>query len=299
MAEFTISTFSYQPEIRHNLMEGIHCLQKQGINVELSEKTKGKFLFLTCLLVNKNYDQYQEQERVLRYQMATKLADLVLTRITYHTLKRILKSKYQHLTEIDNKRILQKADNYLKTLNRDEILDRNRGRQKELIEIIYAYLTHHDLFCLEGFFRFRLKDYFQDLEESVDTAVDSYIVEQDYHEFIKLLRYFLDLQEPRMEEVHVIVKENCDFLILDEEKKILTRENLQRLMFGLSHDLGYDDLLLSALITIAPKRVILHAFAKPELVDTIINVFQERIVFCHGCCLCLGNYQPSENKFLH
>ena len=57
-------------------------------------------------------------------------------------------------------------------------------------------------------------------------------------------------------------------------------------MADFNQDIDYDDLLLSALITISPRKLILHLSAKTEIVDTIMKVFQDRVILCKGCTLC-------------
>lgn len=46
MSEITISTLNVDPEIRNNLLKEVDFLQREGINVQLTEVNNGKFLFL-------------------------------------------------------------------------------------------------------------------------------------------------------------------------------------------------------------------------------------------------------------
>jgi hypothetical protein len=48
---------------------------------------------------------------------------------------------------------------------------------------------------LDGFLSFRLKEYRGRLAEVVDKAVDEYMMDMEYKEFIRVLRYFVDVQE--------------------------------------------------------------------------------------------------------
>ena len=63
-------------------------------------------------------------------------------------------------------------------------------------------------------------------------------------------------------------------------------------MAELNQDVEYDDLLLSALITISPRRIILHVISPIEIVETIVNVFRERVRICEGCDLCRSLRKP-------
>lgn len=54
-------------------------------------------------------------------------------------------------------------------------------------------------------------------------------------------------------------------------------------------DINYEDLLISALITIAPRNVMLHMAGIPQehgVVQTIQHVFEGRVMTCDGCEIC-------------
>lgn len=64
---------------------------------------------------------------------------------------------------------------------------------------------------LEGFVRFRLKDIIDEIEMAIEMSVDDFIIQKEYNEFIDLLRYFVELQEPRIDLVNVIKKRTVPF----------------------------------------------------------------------------------------
>ncbi len=108
---------------------------------------------------------------------------------------------------------------------------------------------------LEGFVNFRLKEYIKDLEEIVDKAVDDFLMEREYREFIRLLRYFVDIQEPKFNTIHVIAGYDDKYILLNEEKREITNECIQEFMNDISNEeINYDDLLVSSLITMAPGK---------------------------------------------
>ena len=67
---------------------------------------------------------------------------------------------------------------------------------------------------MEGFIRFRLKDYIEELKYIIDGSVDELLIDREYNEFIKLLRYFVEIQEPKVEEVHVLLEGTKNILFL-------------------------------------------------------------------------------------
>ncbi len=71
-------------------------------------------------------------------------------------------------------------------------------RRNVIVRKLMDYFENTDSLILDGFVNFRLKDYMKDLEEIVDKAVDDFLMEREYKEFIRLLRYFVDIQEPKI-----------------------------------------------------------------------------------------------------
>jgi len=143
------------------------------------------------------------------------------------------------------------------------------------------------LINLEGFVRFRAKYYWQFLCETVDAAVDAYLIDREYQEFIKLLRYFVELQEPKIEMVNVIIDKPNKFEILDYQGKTIETNYLEGIILEIGHnELDFEDLLISALITIAPARIVLHACPNHHIQQTILSIFGSRVHTCSGCIIC-------------
>jgi putative sporulation protein YtxC len=162
------------------------------------------------------------------------------------------------------------------------------------------YFENSDNIILDGFVNFRLKDYVRDLEEIVDRAVDDFLMEREYREFIRLLRYFVDIQDPKFDTIHVIVGYDSKYTLLDDSRKEITNDCIQEFVNEISEgEINYDDLLVSSLITLAPKRIVIHytgQFKNKELLETIKNVFLGKVIICNGCEICLINAVKSENK---
>jgi putative sporulation protein YtxC len=288
MSGITISTLNLANDVKESLLQEINFLNREGVHVEFTEKNTDKFYFLD---VNVNEDDLHvktAQEKILRYYLANIITDLLMNNISKEFIQRVTRNKYRFLSPAESKVVLQNAYTYLNNLHENGDIGKTLYRHNQILSEVNQYLDINSNLFLEGFFRFRLKEYFSELEKSVELSMDNFLVEQEYHEFIRLLQYFVEVQEPRIDEVHVLIKDKQHFYMLDEEKQPINQEQLQGILTDLNQDTDYDDLLLSALITISPRKLILHLSAKTEIVDTIINVFQERVVFCKGCPLCSG-----------
>jgi len=297
MSVLTISTYNYQPEVRENLFNEINFLCREGIKVKLEEKSAGKFIFLDCSIAEiENEEQKHSHEKILRYYLANIITDYLMNQLTKVFINKILKSRYRCFDEAELHKIMDNAFYFLHNLQEESETGENILRHNRVFNEVSRYLANNTLLYLEGFFRFRLKDYFQELVESTEKAVDGYLVEQEYQEFIQLLRYFVEIQQPKLDEVHVLIQSKDEVYFLDEVSQPIRPEQIHGERLGLDEEIEYDDWLLSALITIAPRRIILHLAAESEMAKTIISVFTDRIEICKGCALCGKNFNPSISK---
>jgi len=144
--------------------------------------------------------------------------------------------------------------------------------------------------------------YMNELNETVGRALEIFVAEKEYNEFIKLLRYFVEIQECKIDTVHLLQSGDGRYLLYDDKKNSISSEYFDELRSEILDDtINYDDLLISTLITISPNRILIHdieEFKNKELVQTISNVFAERITLCSSCDLCGSLQESSEtNKY--
>ena len=44
----------------------------------------------------------------------------------------------------------------------------------------------------------------REIEQIIDKVIEMYTVEKEYGEFVKLLKYFVDMQESKIDEINII-----------------------------------------------------------------------------------------------
>jgi len=286
MTTFTLSTLDHVSTTRDSLLQELNYLNREGLKVKITEDATGKFRFLNCTLVEADQGLRSTHEKILRYYLSNIITDLLMNDITKEVILKILKHKYQFLAKEEQKSVLQQAYSALNNVSEDEKYEKTLGRHQQILTQVQDYLNTSSSLFLEGFLRFRLKNYFHEVEESVENAVDNYLVEQEYHEFVKLLRYFVEIQEPRIDQVNVLFKDKETFYLMDENYRPIDQSQLEKVLLEISRDVEYDDLLLSALITISPREIVLHVINEVEVIETIVNVFRERVTICRGCEIC-------------
>jgi len=172
----------------------------------------------------------------------------------------------------------------------DEAVIYYMNRKNNIVEKITECLEENKEINIDGIVTFRMKEFKEDIDSIVEKVIEKYMVEKEYNEFIKLLKYFVDVQESKLEEVHIMIDNNGDYIVKDE----FGNDVLNNLMDELyetkyTTTVSSEDLIISGLITTSPKKVIIHSVhncKNKELMDTIKNVFEERVEYCNDCKQC-------------
>lgn len=245
------------------------------------EKKTGRHGFLELTLVPPSADKDpQLYEECLSELVSHSLMGLVSRNILEH----VARTEYPFATKEEIASVVSSSRHILKT-------EAETTHREKIHSLVVDFLKDHRYINLEGFLRFRLKEYFTHLRETAEQALESFLAEKEYKEFIRLLRYFVENQEPKVIEVHVVIYTQDLFRLLDEDGKPLEPEYLRGILGDLSdNELNYEDLLLSALITLSPKRLIIHQAGTVDIAKTIEEVFRERVIHCNGCELCLKSF---------
>ena len=111
-----------------------------------------------------------------------------------------------------------------------------------------------------------------------------------FRSFIKLLKYFVDIQESKVKEVNILIEKDGNYYLRDEEGNNL----VESMMIELP-DVKFDsienqeELIISIMISSAPKKVIIHCVQhckNKELIETISKVFTDKVQYCDDCNEC-------------
>jgi putative sporulation protein YtxC len=226
--------------------------------------------------------------------ISTALADYIISEHEGRLIDKIINSNYCYFNSIERKELFFLTKNIIKNPSNSLINSIYPFRRKNLIvKKLHDYFEYSNSIILDGFINFRLKDYLNDLEEIVDKAVDDFLMEREYKEFIRLLKYFVDIQIPKFELINIFTDYDGKYLLLDMKNVEIPNEYMQESLEDISDgELNNDDMLVSSLITLAPKKIIIHEierFNNKELIETIKNVFSGRFFICEDCNMCKIN----------
>ncbi|AHF05761.1 putative sporulation protein YtxC [Desulfitobacterium metallireducens] len=283
-----LGTQHYHESICQRLRE---LRDDEELPVVIYEYQQGKRWLIDCnfQLPSQKYEGEQDTlKRIHSYYLANALAETILYQWEKDYVRYLLKKKYK-LKREEVEQVLAKVLEYLsKTLLEQKSYAVNR--KTTLVNQIMICLDNQPLFDIEGFLRFRAEDYKEQVQKAVSHVVDEYILEREYIEFIELLKHFVDSQVPRMHTLHVGITSSGKFHLYNEEGKTVTNEYIEDLSFGSSvNEYSYEDMLVSALIAVAPRQIVLHIRYEgfKDTLNTIVQVFEGRVSYCNdGCFIC-------------
>lgn len=196
--------------------------------------------------------------------------------------------KQDEIIEVEEEIIKVFLEN--KSLNFDNLIY-CLNKINSIIEKIKNCLEENSEININGFIRFRMKELREDIENIIDKVIENYMVEKEYKEFIKLLKYFVEIQESKIEEVNIVIGEDGNYSIIDRDKNDIFNEFMKELIeYKADSDVKMEDIIISGLITNSPKKVIIHGknnCTNKEFMDTIESVFENKVSFCNGCILCV------------
>ena len=212
------------------------------------------------------------------------LADCILLFYEPVLLRKLLNFHYFYFDELEKKMIEKNFYEYVIFEDNNSL----RYRKEEIIYSISKYIYENKAMILDGFVTFRLSKYIKMLEEVLDYAVQQYVIEKEYDEFINLLKLYVDSKSPKTSLVHLIYS-NGESILLNEHKKII---NLDDSIFDATYlsDISFssNDYALNALLTLLPEKIELHLISKDkdEFINTLKVIFGTRISICNNCNLC-------------
>ncbi|MFW0861532.1 MAG: sporulation protein YtxC [Dethiobacter sp.] len=210
----------------------------------------------------------------------------MLRRVIDERFKRIKSDFY--FPRHERREILFLAVKHYESERSNESGEHLLGEVREALEL---YLARRQYLNLHGFILFRLQSWLEFLRKNVDRAVDDFLREKEYQEFIQLLKYFMTMQEPKIKLVHVIIDELGVARLLDQHYRPI-EQCQQDIQWGVCDSVtGIEDQLVSMLISVAPRRVVLHKqmySLYPKAAEILKHVFESRVILCRRCKLCLS-----------
>lgn len=245
----------------------------------LLERIKSEVGSEAAIEVGENSVLLRSKDDISKEKIVKAISKSIIEQYENKLISRLINQNYFYFNLPDKKNILKK------TLNYTDNEDCNNFVSAKLKE----YLSTTDKLMINGFVNFRLKDYISELEDLIDKAVNDFMAEKEYKEFIKLLKYFVDIQSPKFNVINIVPYEGNYYIYNEVFENITEMCAKDFIKERENNTISSDDLLISILISVAPRKIYLHKHERitnAELVSTIKQVFSKKIVICSGCDFC-------------
>ncbi|HHV94408.1 MAG TPA: hypothetical protein GXX47_07755 [Firmicutes bacterium] len=269
-------------ELWHRLQEDLAHLDPEDAP-QIRCSVADRQTIITC-----RFADAEPARNVQIYYIASSLTDLIVSHYEQGILRRLIRKDHASAPRDELEAILKETLEMLAGRSPAKSADNIRLQTKaDIMYTLLDYLSAEKLLILEGFVRFRLWKYRNNLRRLIGTAAESVRRKRAHREFVALLKNFVELQPPQTDIVHVIVRPNGLYQILNRDFSAIETEYLQGHMAGLiEHELDVEDLLISALLNIAPLRIRLHFPRKWPVTDAVETIFAGRAAYCTGCRYC-------------
>lgn len=216
-----------------------------------------------------------EEDDVLDIEEASEeITSLIVSIMENTLLKEYVLKHYSDVLYEDKESIYVYA---LDLFREKEGLIRDSVRSK-----VHNYIINNDYINIDGFLKFRIKEFSKYIPTISDRALEEFLIKKDQDEFVNVLKYFINMQEEKIDYIKIhIIDENCIILLDKNGKKIESIEDEEILNMVIQENLNYEDFLISTLLTLCPKKIdivdSLKNNSSKEIIETIDSIFDDRV----------------------
>lgn len=218
------------------------------------------------------------------HEVSCILSCLVIDELEEKFLKHIIQKNYFYFNSNEKNQILDICfDTFSNDFN--TYFDK---KYNCLINDFENYLITNKSIVLSGFINFRIKNYTSIIEDVVDDAVNSFVIEKEYFEFVSLLKMYINSQSSNCELVHLIYN-NENSILLDENKKVINiADDIFKAKYLSDISFSSNDYALNGLLTLLPKKIYIHLIDNivDEFIHTLGLIFEDRVEICTDCDIC-------------
>ena len=232
------------------------------------------------------FDVYNMQsgKQFVSFAVGFENFDLFVSTVTDAIVNSHVRSYVNRIIALENNCFnLQEKELILK-----EVLEETDFR--EISSVVVRTTCEKSVINLEGLFNFRLKEFCGELKIICNEVADKYIFKNEYLDFIRMLRFFASVNYGSVDTIHVVMRCADKADLLDSSYDIYELPSTHcNYEFACMEQMFEYDSVVSSLVEASPKSIVLHNWKKysdSDLIETLVNIFDERVCFCSGCSHC-------------
>lgn len=206
------------------------------------------------------------------------LTCLIFDEFEYALLRKIILQNYFYFDSIETNKVLDLCEDIL--CDSDEFSFENR--YNILFDNFYEHISSNNKLYLNGFLFFQNKKYFKYLEDTIDLAVNKFIIEREYLEFISLLKIYINSHSSSIGLVQLYYNSSKPTLFDENNNIIDVKDDSFDMKYLSDISFSSNDYILNALLTLIPKKIVVHLSDSSidEFINTLSLIFENRITIC-------------------
>ena len=257
-------------------------MKEQGLINDINVKFDGEYFFYELKL---SHDHTE---------LISTLTNLIVEKYKDIIIEKTIENYYYYFDIDERKDISLKTATYLLDINDTK---NQKAWKSKIYKRIIKHFKYHNNLIIDGFVNFRLKDFCNEIQLAVEDSVEDYLLEKEYDEFVSLLKHLMHITRPKFKNIHIFFYEPGSFKLYDEDMKAV--DLYEHGVHLIDDNVNYEDIVISSVISFAPKELVLHGFKNSKyqgLITTLEKVFGEnKVIKCVGCIKC--SYSYSKNKY--
>lgn len=278
-------------------VDGIYDIKEyfkvRNKRIVMSEQIGDGVLFLKIFSEDKEFNN--EDRKLFDLYIANVIYKVVINEFYKKRIDKILEDMYFFLKDEEKDEIKKRClevFNYCEKNNDDDYIF-FINKKNVVVNMVLECIEENKEINIDGFLRFRTNNINEELEQILDKIIEKYMVQKEYDEFIKILKYFVDIQDSKIDVVNILIDTQGEYIVTDKNddniEKWLTNSLDEVNSTIVPKSITKEDMLISGLIASAPKSIIIHGFRNcknKEFIKTLNNVFGAKIIMCDGCKIC-------------
>lgn len=227
------------------------------------------------------------------------ISNILTKAIIYFYENKIIKDSinlnYFYFNSLEKQEIIK---NTLEILNNNDTI---KLKYDLLNNTIFEHFLIHNSFYLNAFINFRLNKYLKLIDEKIDIAVNQFLINKEYLEFVNILKLYINSESiySKTNHLHLIYKNKNSTIIDDNNNVVSCNDNISKAKYISDISFSSNDLALNTLLNLLPKTITIHLIDEycDEFINTLKLIFSDKIKICKDCNICnLYKYKQSNQK---
>ena len=278
--------------IKTNNLDIINYLQKsfENINLENTYITVKKFNHFNNIIIHHKANDYTKFNNYISNSITKAIIEYCEEQIIYSNIT----LNYFYFNSYEKNKILNNTLNLLEE-------EKNSKARYDCInnEIFKTLLSTHSIY-LQGIINFKLNNYMNFLNTQIDIAVNKFLIDKEYLEFVNILKLYIksEAENSKTEHLHLIYKDKISIITDDNKNVISYNDNLRKAKYISDISFSSNDLALNTLLNLIPKSLTIHLVEsyQDEFINTLKLIFGDKIKVCHDCDICSIYKHKAKNK---